>query len=156
MSTPTNDSNIKNEAWPMPQFGFEVDFGTEVGNATFQEVSGLDVAQPPVEYQPGNKAVFSNIKPPGIAQVGNITLKRGIFVSDATFWERHSELSLNNIKRYTVTIKLLDATGEPLMQWQLQNAWPVKISGTDLKSDAHEVAVQTLEMAYEAMVVINE
>jgi len=37
--------------------------------------------------------------------------------------------------------------------WTLGNAFPVKITGTDLKSDGNEVAVETLELAYETLTV---
>jgi phage tail-like protein len=41
------------------------------------------------------------------------------------------------------------------MTWKLANAWPTKITGTDLKSDASEVAVETLELAHEGLTIEN-
>jgi phage tail-like protein len=41
------------------------------------------------------------------------------------------------------------------MQWNLANAWPTKISSTDLKSDGNEVAVDTIEIAYESLTISN-
>lgn len=35
------------------------------------------------------------------------------------------------------------------------NAWPTKISGTDLRSDGNEVAVETLEIAHEGITIAN-
>jgi phage tail-like protein len=37
------------------------------------------------------------------------------------------------------------------MVWTLNNAWPTKITGTDLKSE-NEIAVESVEMAYETLV----
>ena len=51
---------------------------------------------------------------------------------------------MNTIKRRTVVINLLDETGAPKMTWTLNNAWPTKITGTDLKSDGNEVAVEAV------------
>lgn len=62
---------------------------------------------------------------------------------------------MNTVKRRKVFIKLLDESGQVAMQWQLDNAWPVKISSTDLKSDSNEVAVDTLEIAHEQLTIIN-
>ncbi len=62
---------------------------------------------------------------------------------------------MNTIKRETVVIKLLDETGAPTMTWTLTNAWPTKITGTDLKSEANEVAVETLELAHEGLTIAN-
>jgi phage tail-like protein len=66
------------------------------------------------------------------------------------------EIKMNTIKRRTVLIKLLDENGKVTMQWQLNNAWPTKITGTDLKSDGNEVAVDTLEICHEQLVVTNK
>ncbi|GAB7215208.1 phage tail protein [Dickeya oryzae] len=60
---------------------------------------------------------------------------------------------MNTIARTAVTINLLDESGSPAMTWKLKNAWPTKISGTDLKSDGNEVAVETIELAHEGLEV---
>jgi phage tail-like protein len=54
-----------------------------------------------------------------------------------------------------VIIKLLDEAGKPTMTWTLNNAWPTKIQGTDLKADANEAAIETIELAYETLVIAN-
>jgi hypothetical protein len=35
------------------------------------------------------------------------------------------------------------------------NAWPTKITGTDLKADGNEVAVETIEVAHEGLTIAN-
>ena len=62
---------------------------------------------------------------------------------------------MNVVKRRTVLIKLLDENGDVTMQWQLDNAWPTKITSTDLKSDGNEVAVDTIEIAHEQLTITN-
>jgi phage tail-like protein len=54
-----------------------------------------------------------------------------------------------------VVISLLDEAGKPTMVWTLSNAWPTKITGTDLKSDGNEVAVETIEIAHEGLTIAN-
>jgi phage tail-like protein len=41
------------------------------------------------------------------------------------------------------------------MVWTLTNAWPTKITGTDMKADGNEVAVETIELAHEGLVIAN-
>ena len=41
------------------------------------------------------------------------------------------------------------------MTWTLVNAWPIKVTGTDLKSDGNEVAVETMILAYERLTITN-
>lgn len=151
-----DDGSTENATWPMPKFRFEVDLGTEMTNVHFQEVSGMDVENQIIEYRKSNSKLFSVEKMPGIVKYGNITMKRGVFVNDNTFWDWHKQVVMNTIKRRTVLIKLLDELGEVTMQWQLNNAWPTKITSTDLKSDGNEVAVDTLEIAHEQLIITNK
>ena len=37
------------------------------------------------------------------------------------------------------------------MTWRLTDAFPVKISGTDLKAGSKEVAIEVLEVAHEGL-----
>lgn len=147
----TQDDNI----WPVPKFYFTVNLGSQDSTISFQEVSGLDTESQPIEYRHGDSKQFSTIKMPGIAKTGNITLKRGVFVNDNNFWKWYEAIKMNTIKRETVTIQLLDEQGSPTMTWTLANAWPTKISAADLKSDANEVAIETLELAHEGLTIKN-
>ncbi|UTW62267.1 phage tail protein [bacterium SCSIO 12741] len=148
------DGSTENNVWPLPKFYFTVDIGDQK-NLSFQEVSGLDTETQIIEYRHSNSKTFSTIKMPGIAKTGNVTLKKGIFVKDNNFWKWYDQIKLNTIKRVTVTIKLLDEKGSPTMTWTLQNAWPTKITGTDMKSDGNEVAVETIEIAHEGLTIAN-
>lgn len=141
--------------WPLPKFYFLVSFGSLDSTVSFQEVSGLDSETTPMEYRHGDSKGISTIRMPGIAKFGNVTLKKGVFVKDNNFWKWYDAINLNTIKRETVIIQLLDESGSPAMTWTLANAWPVKITSSDMKSDANEVAVETLELAHEGLTVKN-
>lgn len=82
-------------------------------------------------------------------------MKKGVFKSDQKFWDWFNQIKLNTTKRETLTISLLDETGAPTMVWTLANAWPIKITGTDLKAEGNEVAVETIEIAYEGLTIHN-
>src|SRR5476651_663549 len=114
----TDDGSAEGATWPMPKFSFSVDLGTDITNVPFQEVSGMDVENQVIEYRKSNSPLYSTEKMPGIAKYGNVTMKRGVFVNDNTFWNWHKEISMNVIKRRTVLIKLLDEGGKVTMQWQ--------------------------------------
>jgi len=144
------------KAWPISKFYFTVDFGGAMKNTSFQEISGLDVEAQPIEYRAGDSSVFSTIKMPGMTKFSNITFKKGVFVKDNQFFDWYNKIKMNTIERVTITIKLLDEGGNATMTWELQNAWPTKITGTDLKSDGNEVAVETIEIAHEGLVIANK
>ncbi|MEO1049693.1 MAG: phage tail protein [Bacteroidota bacterium] len=139
--------------WPMPKFHFQVKWDSEV--MSFQEVSGLDTEAQPIEYRHGDSPQFSNIKMPGLQKTGNVTMKKGVFKSDNKFWDWYSQIKMNTIKRIPVTISLLDEGGAPTMVWKLANAWPSKITATDMKSDGNEVAIETIEIVHEGVTIEN-
>ena len=78
-------------------------------------------------------------------------MKRGIFTNDNLFWKWYDQITMNTIKRQTVVVKLLDEKGGVQVKWTLNNAWPTKISSTDLKSDGNEVAIDSIEIAHEGL-----
>lgn len=143
---------VQDNIWPLPKFYFSVALGDNDA-VSFQEVDGLESETQSIEYRHGNSPVFYPIKMPGIGRVGNVTMRKGIFVNDSNFWDWYNEIKMNTIARRTVVISLLDETGAPKTTWTLNNAWPTKITGTDLKSEGNEVAVESVEIAYETLEV---
>ncbi|WP_299604422.1 phage tail protein [uncultured Tateyamaria sp.] len=139
--------------WPLPAFYFQVTMAGE--DMTFQEVSGLDVESQPIEYRAGNSKVFSTIKMPGLRKTGNLTLKKGVFTRGQTFWDWFSGIKMNTIKRQDLTISLRDGSGTPTMVWRVMNAFPTKITGTDLKAEGNEIAVDRIEIAHEWITIEN-
>jgi phage tail-like protein len=139
--------------WPMSQFHFSVNWdSTEM---VFQEISGLDSEIQQIEYRQGNNPVFSTIKMPGMIKTGNITMKRGVFVSEDKFWDWYHKVEMNSMDRVPITIRLLDESHAPVMTWTLINAWPTKIKGADLQSSGQEVAIESIEIAHEGISIAN-
>jgi hypothetical protein len=121
------NGSSENDTWPLPKFRFQVDFGSEIKNVAFQDVSGMDVENQIVEYRE----------------------------SDSAFWNWPNEISMNTNKCPTMLIKLLDEDGKATLQWQLDNAWPTKVSSADLKADGNEVAAENVEIARKKLTIIN-
>lgn len=149
MAGEAQDSN-----WPLPKFYFSVDWGSTT-DIPFQEVSGLEIEAQPIEYRHGNSPVFSTINMPGIIKNNQVTMKKGVFVNDNAFWDWYNKIKMNTIERQNVVIKLLDESGSPTMTWTLNNAWPTKITSTDMKSDANEVAVESIVISHEGLTIAN-
>jgi phage tail-like protein len=62
---------------------------------------------------------------------------------------------MNTIKRKAITISLLDENQKPTMVWKVKNAFPVKVTGTDLKAEGNEVAIECIEIAHEGFEIEN-
>jgi phage tail-like protein len=140
--------------WPLPKFYFMVDWGSTT-NIPFQEVSGLEIEAEPLEYRHGNSKVFSKINMPGMVKNNKISMKKGVFANDNSFWDWYNKIKMNTIERQNVVIKLLDESGNPTMTWTLNNAWPTKISSTDLKSESNEVAIESIDIMHEGLTIAN-
>ena len=138
--------------WPLPKFYFKVkvDGGME---ASFQEVSGLDADVDVTEYRHGDSPVFSKIKMPGLKKYSDVTLKKGHFTKDIKFFEWFNKNTLNTIERKTVTIMLLNESGQNEIVWTLTNAFPKQVKGTDLNSGSSDAAIETLVLAHEGLAV---
>lgn len=141
-------------SYPLPKFHFQVDWGgTRIG---FTEVTGLGVETEVIEYRDGANPGYSKQKIPGMQKFGNITLKRGVFASDNDYFNWFNSVKLNTIERRDVTVSLLNEAHEPVMVWKVKNAWPAKITSTELKSDGNEIAIETIELAHDGLTIQNE
>ncbi|MEO7313183.1 MAG: phage tail protein [Chitinophagaceae bacterium] len=137
--------------YPLPKFHFSVDWGgSRIG---FTEVTGLDKSLEVIEYRDGASPEFSKIKMPGLQKFSNITMKRGTFVNDNEYFEWLQTVNMNQIQRRDITISLLNEKHEPVFTWKIKNAFPVKVQSSDLKADGNEVAIETLEVAHEGLVL---
>ena len=150
---PENGATQSTSVWPLPKFHFEVKWGEQV--MSFQEVSGLDAQSEEIKYRSGDSKDFSVVKMPGMVKYSNVTMKKGVFKGDNKFWDWFKKIKMNTIERTTVTISLLDEGGAETMVWTLKNAWPTKVTGTDLKSEGNEVAIETIEIVHEGLEIKN-
>jgi phage tail-like protein len=137
--------------YPLPKFHFRVEWGgSKIG---FTEVTGLNIENEMIEYRDGSSPEYHKIKMPGLQKYGNITLKRGMFNGDNEFFQWLNTVSLSKVERRDVSIALLNENHEPVYVWKVKNAFPTKVTAPDFKSDANEVAVETIEIAHEGLVI---
>ncbi|MFO7847111.1 MAG: phage tail protein [Balneolaceae bacterium] len=137
--------------YPVSAFHYQVESGmTRIG---FTEVTGLNVELQTIDYREGNSLDYQVSKMPGIPQYSNITLKRGVFRSDNEFFQWLNTVKMNNIERRDITISLLNEEHEPVMVWKVREAWPCKVEGPSLNSTGNEVAVESIELCHEGLVI---
>lgn len=147
--------------YPLPKFHFRVEWGSDF-RMGFTEVSGLDFETEVIEYREGSSKKYNKSKQPGLTKFSNVTLKRGIFEGDFDFfkeWKKTFFFQEGNDTgsqyRRPISIKLLNEAHEPIITWNLENAWPSKIQSTDLKADANEVAIETMELVHEGLTILE-
>jgi phage tail-like protein len=137
--------------YPMPAYHFRVEWGgSRIG---FQEISGLNLEVNVVEYRDGASPEFHTQKMPGLVKYSNVVLKRGVTRGDNEFFHWINTIRLNTVERRDITISLLNEDHEPVMTWQLRNAFPVRYSGPVLEANSSDVAIEELEIAHEDLTV---
>ena len=144
------DGSEQMNPWPVPKFHFKVTFGN-VGVIDFQEVSGLDSEYDLIEYRAGTWQPWSTVKQPGLMKFSDVTFKKGMFKTDTTLFDYFMSVQMNVIERQQVTIELLDEAGATLFIWTLRNAWPLKVTSTDMNAQNSEIAIEEIVLAHEGL-----
>lgn len=85
---------------------------------------------------------------PGRRKSARITLKNGLGTSALLDW--YIDALEEKFTRRKITIKLLNAKQKlqsPIMTWDIEGAYPVKWTGPQLNSGENTIAIQTLDLA---------
>lgn len=138
--------------YPLPAFHFKVSWNNQ--DIGFSEVSGLTQEIQALEYRDGlMTGNTASLRRPGLRKVNNINLKRGIIEKNNDLFLWFNNGGGPNVERRDVTITLLNDEGEPVMIWNVLQAFPVKCEGPSLKANGNDIAIETIELAHEGITV---
>ena len=133
---------------PFASFNFKLEVeGITV--AGFSEVTGLNQESNVIDYREGQEPITPR-KLPGLNKFGNITLKRGIS-PDLSVYNWRKTVTDGDIERRNASVVLHNEKHEEVVRWNLVNAWPSKYVGPDLKANANEVAIESVELTHEGV-----
>jgi phage tail-like protein len=141
MGTPRHD--------PVLSYNFSVEIGS-LHVAGFSEVSGLQVEIEVQEYREGGVNEYIHKFAGPAKYSSNLILKKGI-TDNRELWSWYSKVLQGQIDRQPVSVVLMNSAGQEACRWRLQNAYPVKWTGPELKASGSEVAIETLELAHEGL-----
>lgn len=120
--------------------------------AGFSEISGLQAETEVEEVREGGVNDYVHKLPKGTKHQ-NLTLKRGLTTSN-DLWNWHRDVVMGKVKRRTVYVVLQNSKSTGQIDWdygnmyQIIDAFPVRWSGPDLRSEGNVVALETLEFAH--------
>lgn len=134
---------------PHPTFRFAVQVD-QFEMAIFDECSLPSLEVDVLEQQEGGFNSGVHLLP-GRVKAGRLTLKRGVFKSSEMLKWYQAVLDKSKraeaVKR-TVTVKMLDIEGQPVMTLNFERTFPVKWTGPTFKADDNTIAVESLELAF--------
>ena len=138
---PTVSEQTILDTYPLPSYRFLVTIGTET--MQFNEVTGLDFGNNMIQYVDGQGAVAMPGKPDWI----KLTLRRGVVKKKDYLYKWFETINLNVVDKRDVTISLTDNTqSAPYVTWNVQKAFPTKLSAPHFKAGGNEVAIESLEL----------
>lgn len=138
------------QEYPIPRLHFQVIWGG--AKISFTEVTGLVMEREKIEYRHSDSPDFNKISMPGLVKLSNITLKRGKFEGDFDYNTWQDQIANERVEnRRDVTIRLLNEKHQTVAAWTATRCFPVKITAPDLKSDANEAAIESIEIAHEGL-----
>lgn len=161
----TAAANSMEHAYPWTKMNFLVTVDTINATAAFSEASGMEASVDVIEFRQGNSGSFSPIKVPGLVKHGNVTLKYGYTESNefrnwamACTSDRRAEM----MPRHDVKIELLNTlegmssdnmttSGKTSNQYLLRDAWIRKYSAPEMNALQSEIAIETVEIAFERL-----
>ena len=166
MSTPyENDSKL---LYPLTKMNFLVTVANVSGTAAFTEVTGIESTVEVIEFRQGNAHSLAPVKIPGLVKHGNVTLKFGYVIDSAfkTWIQECVSETRGEMPRSKVQIEMIDINGGAPSQevtdtpagarvWVLSNAWVTKYNAPDLNASTSEVAIESVEIAYEELIIPN-
>jgi phage tail-like protein len=141
---------------PYTAYNFQV-IVTNVSNdgkavsGSFSEVSGLEVEVPPIMYRNGSEDITQR-KIPGLKKFTDLTLKRGV-TGDVDFWKWVVEALNGKVRRTSGAILLLDENRNEVMRWNFDRAWPCKYTGPAMHAANNEIAIETLVICCESILI---
>lgn len=136
---------------PFRGFNFRVEFiGLSV--ASFSEVSGLTADGDTADYREGTDPVNSVRKLPALRKYQMLKCVRGQ-TPDDTLWRWYARIANGVNERYNGSIILMNEAHRDVMRWNFENAFINKMEGPTLKASANEVAIETMEVVHEGLML---
>ena len=154
-------------SYPITKMNFMVTVQGLAGSAAFTEITGVDSSVDVIEFRQGNANTHSLLKLPGLVHHGNVTMRMGItnsmpimtWITDCVNDQRKA------IERHDILIELLNSnqvlpttvpTSGPVDSanskvWTLKDAWVCKFNAPDLDAKTSDVAIVSIEVAFERM-----
>jgi phage tail-like protein len=137
---------------PVRAYNFKVQLdGVTV--AGFREVSGLSFTTDVVEYREGTDQPLHPRKLRGIRKFANIVCKKGMTNNKELFNWYKQTLNGDPKDRKNGAVILTDEEHKQIQRWNFDNAWITKWEGPMLNATANDVAVETIEIAVERVVM---
>lgn len=132
---------------PFRGFRFLVEIDGLAG-AGFMRAKGLSRE---VKHEVFHEGGVNDFEHKLVSQVSypSLVLERGFFLD--TLWDWTVAVANGEVERRMITIVLRDEAGGDKWSWQVEHAYPVKWSVSDMDANAAAVVVESVEFAHHGL-----
>jgi phage tail-like protein len=141
------------KSYPLPVYNYKVDLiGDSTETIAFSEVSGLSISYETTTYkeskttEPGPGPNVMHM-PSQRSQV-TITLKKGYVRANSInkLYAWIKQVSINQIDKKDVAIKLCNEKGDAVVTWKAINAFPTKLDAPTFDANSNDAAIESMEL----------
>ncbi len=145
------------KTYPLPVYNYKV----EIGGVTvaFTEVSGLTIEHDTTTYTESltvsGVSGVRTIHMPGQKKPVTISLKKGVVVatSVATLYKWISQITINQIEKKDIYVRLCDETGSAVISWKVINAFPTKLDAPTFDAKSNDAAIESMSLMADGVVI---
>jgi len=145
------------KSYPLPVYNYKVEVaGVAIA---FTEVSGLTIEFDTTTYN--ESLTVSGISGsrrllmPAQTKPVNVTLKKGVVVatSVATLYKWISKITINQVEKKDVYVRLYDEKGSAVISWKVINAFPIKLDAPTFDAKSNDAAIESLTLMADGVVI---
>lgn len=141
--------------YPLPVYNYKVEIDGKA--VAFSEVSGLSIAYETSTYveSPTSGVGPRRMYMPGQPRSTTITMKKGMVasVSVPLLFGWISSIQLNRVDKKDIYVRLCDENGAVVVSWKVINAFPTKLDAPTFTASSNEVAIESMELMADGVVV---
>ncbi|MEI6334532.1 MAG: phage tail protein [Methylococcaceae bacterium] len=145
------------KSYPLPVYNYKVEIGGVP--IAFTEVSGLTIEYETTTYIESQTASgvagTRTLYMPAQLKPVTITLKKGVVrvTSVATLYKWISSITLNQIEKKDVYVRLCDEKGEAVISWKVINAFPTKLEAPSFEAKSNDAAIESMTLMADGLVI---
>ncbi len=133
---------------------FLADGDVNMIDVRFQKVRGIEATVRTRDQPEGGQNLYTQRLPQGI-EYQNLVLERGLVVGSPLSRELDETMSLFRFRPSDVQVVLYGEDGTAVASWLFVKAYPVKWSTSAFDAEAKSLVIETMELAYSRMQVLE-
>lgn len=144
-------------SYPLPVYNYKVEIaGVAIA---FTEVSGLTIEHDTSTYiesqTAGGIAGARRLYMPAQLKPVTITLKKGVVMvtSVATLYKWISSITINQVEKKDIYVRLCDEKGKAVISWKVINAFPTKLDAPSFDAKSNDAAIESMMLMADGVVI---